>query len=190
MSQQQTDERHEDGIEDMQAALRGLNGLVEGSGWDQLPSVWAVIRKDGTNLAVAELPPVGFETGHPSDVLAGLADTMKKARALVNRPTISGLFALVFVCESWAVIANDPTKIERDMAAARKRQLHKRRDRVETRVISAVDATGVHYTFMVPRHEEAMDVMETAGRPDESHEGAFATGYVHESLARMLEAMI
>jgi hypothetical protein len=173
----------------MRAALRDIDEHIEQeAGWDVDPSLWVVARdltKDGFGLwfmPVLQGHAFVGEGKHPSDVLAEVAD----AAQVTKPPLPENLFAVAFISEAWAVMNAGP---EADQLIE-PRRLHTHKDRQEIRVIGAVDLAGIHYTYA--RFRDSEERVDYAARPSEAHEveGVVASGYVLESLERLLEACL
>lgn len=183
-------------MEAMQSALRHLDDEVEKGGWDQPPVLVAIHRAidfDATGAAVA-LRFTPINTGdilinqHPSDALAMIAKVVARG---TRPPMPEGLFAFAFVCETWMVMQGsaDDDAVRDVIGAAHKRQLHTHPNRIEGRTISAVDLAGIRYSHVRPRDLTANSRIETAGRASEAADAPFMDGYVHNSLAVLIETL-
>lgn len=175
--------------ETMTQSLRAMNQAMNEVGWDQPPALFAVHR--AIDMSQPEVTALGLlfarvETGpiltsqHPSDGLAMIARAVRSGLRPPDLP--DNLFAFAFASESWMA---GPDARE----AAENRELHTRADRIECRVLSAVDLAGVHYLHIIPRDESQSPRIESASRPSERGEGSHVDGYIHQSLTVLVDVL-
>jgi len=192
---------HEDPI--AEAVALALRDVIEGEGkkgWDQPPSLWIILRNPLiTNeksltvpLAVVEMDTGPFFTmGTPADQLAWLAQ--KASTGTFKQPTETGAQAIgfAFLTEAWVIAAPKEGFSDEALAATRNRQIKTLPERIEVRIVSAVDTSGTIYSLMVPRDPTKFDRTETHARPGEqSGTGAVITGgYVIDSLTTLVESI-
>ncbi len=90
------------------------------------------------------------------------------------------MFAFVFVSEGWALDASGESQ-----RRAEARRIHEHPDRIEVRTLAAVDLAGFRYGYSIERLTGKL--MESAHRPGDGADKGM-DGYVHDSLARLVEA--
>jgi hypothetical protein len=174
------------------ATLRKLDGEVDKGGWDRVPTLWAIRRAametSEQGLAIAllvELVPTGdlfAQRGHPTDMLAALAVTAGENPGMISPVD---LLAFAFVAEAWSVASPKGDKRSREGADAR--QLHLHPDRVEIRMVNAVDTGGLRYVHIIPRDPAVGERMEVVVSGQDTAHAAFR-GYVMDSLAHLIDA--
>jgi len=181
-----------------------LRDLVEGegkNGWDQPPSLWIIVRSrlvmSETQLTVPltlvkmDTGPL-FSDGEPADQLAWLA--RRVASGAFKQPPDSEegqAIGFVFLTEAWALSAPRQGFTDAMLEATRNRKIKELPERIEVRIASAVDTSGIIYGLMVPRDPTKTDVMETFGRPGEEtrNHTVIAGGYVIDSLTTLVESI-
>lgn len=173
------------------ASLRRLNAISERDGWDRPPSLWAMRRdlstdEEGVTVQLdirrIDTGPV-FLTPQPAAALSAYArDIAARSMPEEFRGTI---LAYVFVTEAWMVLGND----ESITRAGVEHTIHQRADRIEVRILSAVDSAGIVYSHIYPRDPARSDQrMETAGRPGETGAVLSLDGAVIDALRTLIDA--
>lgn len=171
-------------------ALRRLDSIVEREGWDRPSTLWAHrnLTADDTSLTVQLLlrrMDVGdlLLSAQPAQSLLRYAHQV--ATRSVPEESRGLVLAFAFVTEAWMVVGNSPslTKARND------RTIHQRPDRIEIRILTAVDTAGVVYSHIYPRDAAHSDQRtETASRPIEVRSGMEVTGDVVDALRILIEA--
>lgn len=169
----------------MSAALRTLDDVLEKQGWDQPASLWSFSRSHVGEEFILEarmvLGGAAFQQGHPTDVLAAVADAAQTRRL----PVGDDLVAFVFATEAWTVVASVDDEREM-MEQAADRRIHTHPDRVEVRMLSAVDRAGFRYEHSYARGSG--ERTEGVYRAGEQGGGMVLEGDAYESLERLVEA--
>lgn len=139
--------------------LRRLDAICERQGWDQPASLWAVRRAPQPGDAPGrirlswdrqDLGPIEADERWAVR-LQRVAQLAGEARLRGGGP-IPDLVALAGVTEAWAVSAGgDTIEQEQVREAAFARQLHQRPDRLEIRMITAVDIDGNTFAHAIGR---------------------------------------
>ncbi|MBO0813827.1 MAG: hypothetical protein J2P30_01535 [Actinobacteria bacterium] len=178
--------------------------LAERRGWDGLPGLY-LIRLEHRQQTPTLIPvPVPAELWalpeqHPGmrtlDVLAGMADTIAspdgRGRALlqgIGNSRGGTLHGVAFRHEGYgltnAAAFADPAFRRQAAADAYAHRIGDRPDATELRMMYAVDAAGYTYALMHPRGGRPEKLIVPPDDPDLQ-----PTGYVLESLDRLLEAL-
>lgn len=171
----------------MLTTLRSVNDdVLEPKGWDEPASLWGVTRKQLTDAIGFELHPMmggdDFMDAPPSEILDWLATGLESPSS--PAPRLPELYAVLFVAEAWMI--ERTAAEEREIAPG---EIELQSDKVECRIICAVDIDGVNYTHRYDRitgvREESAWRNGVALGPN----GSAGDGYVMDSLARIVRAL-
>jgi len=170
-----------------------VEGRVE---WDELPMLYRLHLRDRQ----PRLHPIDLRTwGHaaialgmrPPEALSMIADMMEAGRFRPPPDDPDGvLHGMAFRHEGWWAYGADgefalnSAEGRLAMHHAKEHLIYTRPDRVEIRMMVAVDRAGITYQVIQPRGEERAErlIMFPNAAPEEPH----ATGLVVESLDRMV----
>lgn len=166
------------------AVLDALTGEVTGRpGWDEPPALFLIRYRAGR----ARLRPVPVDNWSPQPVavLAALADEMA-ARAPVVRELLAApdLYGAAFRFEAYTVFTRDEQVMEDANKDAGARRLRTRPDRVETRMVQAVDRAGGSYLVSLARGEQEPLTAYSPGR------GEVQAGTVMKALDVMVGSLL
>lgn len=148
--------------------LYNLEAEIALDGWDQPHQLGLVYKRGRARAAGQEVLyleyvsiPTFWRAANRAErvhyVLVDLADSLREAMALEEVAAPENLFAVVIITEAWALLKGKLN--EQDEQAAQDRKLHEHPDRVEVRVLNAVDVEGASYFL---QHERDGIVQHTA----------------------------
>ncbi|MBF6333482.1 hypothetical protein [Nocardia transvalensis] len=164
---------------------RNLSDRAE---WDEPPELYAVLLEGGHPVLRRFPTSEGFfQVARPPAVLAALAETFETNSERLRREAPADLIGLAFYFEGWSVA--DPlglTTEQRQQLSAdmRNHRVHARPDRVEARILCAVDRSGIRYSC---RQLRGHDIDSIAYGPGD---GVCADGTIPDALDRMLQAWL
>lgn len=172
--------------------LATLEEHLEGEGWDQVPSLWLVRlasseTDSGTKTTTVALELSRLEADHLFARESPIEGLFELAAFTAAHPEPDkDLIAVVFASESWMVTSNTPEEDEEASQVAARRGLSEHPRRVEVRMLSAVDTTGLvllHFGF-----RDRSKPPETAVVRPEDRE-AVAGGDVVDALSQIVTAL-
>lgn len=146
--------------------LYNLNGELAPGGWDQPPALAFVYqrgqaREGSVSMRYLEYSPVpDFDAayhwsneryGRPHPAIVQTADMMRPVIEANPSAVPRSLLATVLVTEAWALYGNENTDLAEQDRIMRERRVHEQPDRVEIRMLQAVDTMGIRYGLFQPR---------------------------------------
>ena len=162
------------------AALRELDNLAEEHGWDAPASLWFAVREIvGERIDTKWMPRQQIRAprnpGDPStiDQVATIARTIKDRVAAGDMSRPEGFFAVALVTEGWVGVGESTTTPS------------KRPDRVEARLIAAVDTAGINYHHMRVRNAQQGSIRIDRGEAN----GLAVGGTISDALHQIAEAL-
>lgn len=146
--------------------LYNLNGELAPGGWDQPPVLGFIYqrgqaREGSVSMRYLEWSPLpDFDKayhrandryGRPHPAIVETADVMRPFIEADPAMVPRSLLAAVLVTEAWALYGNKDTDLAEQERITRERRVHEQADRVEIRMLHAVDTMGVRYSLLQPR---------------------------------------
>lgn len=155
--------------------------------WGEPPGLH-VLRLSRAEPSLVELSVPGFLwKDDPAAKLAFLAGRMEQHDKLVASLIPADFHGMAFRTEGWALKGtpdDDPAVMRAKLAAARQHVIKHRRDRIECRILNAVDRAGNAYHVMLERDGDLHSFIAYAG----SREGSYCTGTTFSALDRIVAA--
>jgi hypothetical protein len=146
----------------LQRALLGeLKAMAERlrDDWDYLPVIGSLhLAGDGIACEPWPIPNELWEKIPPPRTIYFIAERLAEVPELLGQ-AIKGVVAVFFCCEGWTV----PTELNDtpEITAARKtHSFHKLAERIEVRIISAIDKDGATYFVNLQRGGEVTGYVE------------------------------
>lgn len=141
------------------AVLAGLQYVIQEqvtSGWDLDAHLAMLFQRSrspagqpGLQRVYLEWQPIPMPpSDRPSRMIVALADRCRT----IPTPVPANLMAVALVAEGWATShENTPEARQRLDQVAAARQIHQEPDRIEVKLVNAVDLNGVRYGLIKPR---------------------------------------
>jgi hypothetical protein len=163
-------------------------------GWDQPPRLMSVTRflpEDGSELyglEIHEIPDALPEGGGPeiADRLLQMADSITRRRRKDPRWDEMNLHAWVLTSEAWlaSVPSGDEVAKRRLTRDGERHRVHARPDRIEVRMLTAVDRAGMSMQLVRFRDGDLKAMVQERM----TDTGTGFNGTVPEALAALMEA--
>lgn len=157
--------------------------------WDARPSIGLIARRgEDFELVPVELNQV-WELSDPATVLAVIAVAVENRPADIPFPAVLPegyvLGGTAMMTEGWGLDLKGLTDAEIDaaMELASTHDLGEHPNRVEVKMLAAVDVEGVHYIAHFQRGDDAPSLVE------QSDENKELSGRIYEGLTRLLAAL-
>jgi hypothetical protein len=157
--------------------------------WDEPPQLYRLHLTGGApRIVPVRIPLPLWESGRTPDVLENIADMLTDPRF---RPRSVDLHGMAFRHEGWEVIIDDPrdpanrAEAERISEMSKEHTLHTRPDRIEVRMMYAVDRAQITYQAHMTRGDaKASSIISYPGNP-----AMQMTGSVLQALDSMVASL-
>jgi hypothetical protein len=176
--------------------LASLEETLTAAGWDQPPVLLSVIRylgDPGEPLGLAAVPmPKAFPESGGGPYIAyriqEIAATIAK-RLETDDTDMTDLHAWVLASEGWMAAARDGDEVARKRLRQQGEAhlIHTRPDRVEVRMLTAVDRSGMSMQLVRQRDGKLSVTVQRELPADKDGDTGF-TGTIPEALTALMEA--
>jgi hypothetical protein len=157
--------------------------------WDEPPGLfWLALEGGMPGLVPAAVTPGTWLLAPPAMVLSLIADGCGEFSGPLRASAPEALHGAAFYSETWLTMhrTDDAEGIARAKADARAHRIHERPDRVEARLLWAVDRAGTVYAAMLRRG------IDSEPRTQVEYPGAGRTikGDIPAALERIVSAVL